>query len=553
MAGRVDGHRGSLNGRRGWRALTYGVPLAFLAAFFLYPLAAIVERGLSGAGDPPLDVLTDPLAREVVWFTLWQALASTVLTIAIALPASYVLGRYRFRGRDLVGALVVVPFVLPTVVVALAFLAILPEPLEHGWAPVLVAHAFFNVAVVVRIVGTFWSSLDRRVTEAAATLGAPPAARFREITLPLLAPALAAAAAIVFLFSFTSFGIVLILGGPRYATIEAEIYNQAVRLFDLRAAAVLSLVQLACVVAAVWVATRLERRLVSPGPIRSERETLRRVRTTRDRLIVGLSLGGLALFLGLPLAVLVERSLAVGDGHGFEAYRALGHGTNVLLAAPWEAVVNSVVYAAAATAIAVVVGGLAAFAIGGHNGRASVSDTESRPFGTRLLDGLVLLPLGVSAVMLGLGFLIAFDKDPLDFRAAPWIVPVAQALIAIPFVVRIVAPTLRSIDPHQREAAALLGASPGRVRREIDLPIVSRGLAVAAGFAFAISLGEFGATVFLARPDRPTLPVAIFRFLGRPGEQNVAQAYALAVVLMAVTIVSVLAVERVRTRRGNWF
>ena len=129
-----------------------------------------------------------------------------------------------------------------------------------------------------------------------------------------------------------------------------------------------------------------------------------------------------------------------------------------------------------------------------------------------MLDGLVLLPLGVSAVMLGLGFLIAFDTDPLDFRAAPWIVPVAQALVAIPFVVRIVAPTLRSIDPHQREAAALLGASPGRVRKEIDLPIVSRGLAVAAGFAFAISLGEFGATVFLARPDRPTLPVAIFRF-----------------------------------------
>ena len=344
----------------------------------------------------------------------------------------------------------------------------------------------------------------------------------------------------MFLFSFTSFGIVLILGGPRYATIEAEIYNQAVRLFDLRAAAVLSLVQLACVVATVWVATRLERRLVSPGPIRSERETLRRVRTTRDRLIVGLSLGGLALFLGLPLAVLVERSLAAGDGYGLDAYRALGRPTSVLLVAPWEAVVNSIVYAAAATVIAVVVGGLAAFA---------VADTR----GSRLLDGLVLLPLGVSAVMLGLGFLIAFDTDPLDFRAAPWIVPVAQALVAIPFVVRIVAPTLRSIDPHQREAAALLGASPGRVRREIDLPIVSRGLAVAAGFAFAISLGEFGATVFLARPDRPTLPVAIFRFLGRPGEQNVAQAYALAVVLMAVTIVSVLAVERVRARRGSWF
>jgi thiamine transport system permease protein len=525
---------------RAWRALTYGVPLAFFGLFFVYPLVAIVERGFRGAGDPPLDVLTDPVTRDVVWFTVWQAAASTILTVAIAMPAAYVLGRYRFRGRSVVGALVVVPFVLPTVVVALAFLALLPDGVERGWAPVLVAHAFFNVAVVVRIVGTYWASLDSRVVEAAATLGAPPLTRFREITLPLLAPALAAAGAIVFLFSFTSFGVVLILGGPRYATIEAEIYNQAVRLFDLRAAALLSLVQLACVLAAVWMATRLESRLVFQAPLRAEIDALRPVRNARDRLVVGLGLGVVAVFLGLPLAVLVQRSLEVGGQYGFDAYRSLGDPTSVLLAAPWEAVVNSVVYATAATAIAVVVGGLAAFAI-----------AEDR--GSRVLDGLVLLPLGISAVMLGLGFLIAFDTAPLDFRAAPWIVPVAQSLVAIPFVVRIVVPTLRSIDPRQREAAALLGASPGRVRREIDLPIISRGLAVAAGFAFAISLGEFGATVFLARPDRPTLPVAIFRFLGRPGEANVAQAYALAVVLMVVTVVAVLLVDRLRSRRGGWF
>ena len=154
--------------------------------------------------------------------------------------------------------------------------------------------------------------------------------------------------------------------------------------------------------------------------------------------------------------------------------------------------------------------------------------------------------------MLGFGFVIAFDTPPLDFRAAPWIVPVVQALVAIPFVVRIVAPTLRSIDQRQREAAAVLGASPGRVRWEVDLPVAARGLAVAAGFAFAISLGEFGATVFLARPDNPTLPVAIYRFLSRPGELNTAQAYALAVVLMAVTALALLLVDRVRLRRGGW-
>jgi thiamine transport system permease protein len=202
-------------------------------------------------------------------------------------------------------------------------------------------------------------------------------------------------------------------------------------------------------------------------------------------------------------------------------------------------VLNSVLYAAAAATMAVVVGGLAAFAV-------------AAPRGSRLLDGLLMLPLGASAVMLGFGFVIAYDEPPIDFRASRWNVPVVQALVAMPFVVRIVAPTLRAIDERQREAAALLGASPGRVRREIDLPIVGRALAVGAGFAFAISLGEFGATVFLARPDNPTLPVAIFRFLGRPGELNAGQAYALAVVLMAVTALSVFLVERVRGPRRGW-
>jgi thiamine transport system permease protein len=360
------------------------------------------------------------------------------------------------------------------------------------------------------------------------------------VTLPLLAPSLAAAAAIVFLFSFTSFGVVLILGGPSYSTLEVEIYSQAVRAFDLHAAAVLSLVQLLCVCLTVAVALRLERRLARGRGVRREQDVLRRPRGRREWAIVGVSLGSLGLFLGIPLAALVERSLAVGDGHSLEAYRSLTRSTSSLLVEPWEAIANSLDYAAGATAIAVAVGGLAAFAVAGRGGG-------------RLLDGLLMLPLGASAVMLGFGFVIAFDEGVLDFRSAPWIVPVVQALVAIPFVVRIVVPTLRAIDVRQREAAALLGASPARVRREVDLRIAGRALAVAAGFAFAISLGEFGATVFLARPDAPTLPVAIFRFLGRPGELNVAQAYALAVILMLVAALSVLAVERLGSRRLGWF
>ena len=129
----MDSDRAPLSGR-GFRALSYGVPLAFLALFFVFPLAAILERGLGSEGDlaSPLDVVTDPVTREVVWFTAWQAVASTALTILVALPAAYVLGRFAFPGRALVRALVVVPFVLPTVVVALAFLALLPDGLERG-------------------------------------------------------------------------------------------------------------------------------------------------------------------------------------------------------------------------------------------------------------------------------------------------------------------------------------------------------------------------------------------------------------------------------------
>ena len=102
-------------------------------------------------------------------------------------------------------------------------------------------------------------------------------------------------------------------------------------------------------------------------------------------------------------------------------------------------------------------------------------------------------------------------------------------------------------------AAATLGASPVRVFREVDLPIVSRSIVVAGGFAFAVSLGEFGATAFIARPQHPTIPTAIFRFLGQPGASNLGQAMALCVILMAVTTAVILAVDRLRLGElGEW-
>ncbi|WP_030346420.1 ABC transporter permease [Streptomyces sp. NRRL S-1022] len=531
------------------------LPVAFFALFFAWPVAAIVARGLKTDGTwrwgRIADVVSQPDIRHVLWFTTWQALASTVLTLLLALPAAYVLARLDFPGRQLLRAVVTVPFVLPTVVAGSAFLALVGR---HGlldqlwgvrldttvWA-ILLAHVFFNYAVVVRTVGGLWAQLDPRQEEAARMLGASPLRAWRKVTLPALAPAVAAAALMVFLFTFTSFGVVQILGGPTFSTVEVEIYRQTSEVFDLSTAAVLTLVQFAAVGAILavhaWTVRRRETalRLVDPNT------TARRPRGAGQWALLAGVLVTIALLLVLPPAVLVRRSL---DAPGLGYYRALTNADGgTFLVAPVHAVWTSLEYAVAATAIAVVIGGLAAAALARRDAGRLV----------RGFDALLMLPLGVSAVTVGFGFLIALDKPPLDLRQTWILVPLAQALVGAPFVVRTMLPVLRAVDVRLREAAAVLGASPWRVWREVDLPLVRRALLVAAGFAFAVSLGEFGATVFIARPDNPTLPVAVARLLSRPGDLNYGQAMALSTILMVVCAVALLILERLRTDRTGEF
>lgn len=535
-----------------------GLPVAFFAVFFAYPVAAIVGRGLKTDTGWQFGRIGEVLGRSdilhVLWFTTWQALASTALTLLIALPGAYVFARFDFPGKNLLRAVVTVPFVLPTVVAGTAFLALLGRGglLDELWGvrldttvwAILLAHVFFNYAVVVRTVGGLWSQLDPRQEEAARVLGAGRLAAWWRVTLPALGPAVAAAALMVFLFTFTSFGVVQILGGPAYSTLEVEIYRQTAQLLDLPTAAVLTLVQFAAVALILAVHARTVRRretalkLVDPG------RTARRPRGAGQWTLLGGVLASVTLLILLPLGVLVERSLDGPGGYGFTFYRALTSvdSGGTFLVPPLESVWNSLRYAVVATALALVVGGLAAAALTRRAGRL-----------LRGFDALLMLPLGVSAVTVGFGFLITLDKPPLDLRASWMLVPLAQALVGVPFVVRTMLPVLRAVDGRLREAASVLGASPLRVWREVDLPQVRRALLVAAGFAFAISLGEFGATVFIARPDQPTLPVAVARLLSRPGELNYGQAMALSTVLMLVCAVSLLALERIRTDRSGEF
>lgn len=520
------------------------VPVLFLGVFFAFPVGSILGRGISDGSV--LDVVRRRSVGRLLWFTVWQAAASTLLTLVAGLPAAWAVARVDLPGRRVLRALLVVPFVLPTLVVGAALQATFERfGLDGGgglrltgtvWA-ILLAHVVFNVAVVVRIVGGYWALLDPRVEEAARVLGASRIQVAREVVLPRLAPALWSAAGIVFLFCFTSFGVILTVGGAGHPTLETEIWRYATQRTDFTLAAALALLQLFTVVGLVLAVNRLEARTSSTAAARRP-VPARPVRSPRQLVGVVAALGPALVLVVVPLAVLVERSLSVGGGHGLGNYRALGRSTdNGLFTSPLTAVGNSLVYAAAAMVLAVVVGGLASLVVV-HAGRRS----------GRALDLVLMVPLGTSAVTLGFGILIALDEPPLDLRSSRVIVPIAQALVGIPFVVRALVPALRAVDPRQREAASVLGASPRQARIEVDLPVVARTLLVGAAFAFAISLGEFGATSFLARPDAPTVPVAMYRLLGQPGAALRGQAMALGTLLAVLTTASVVVIERLRPR-----
>ena len=528
-----------------------GVPTVFLAYFYLYPLMSITVRGLTVDGSIDLgvfgDVVGDPTLQGVATFTLFQAVLSTVFTVIVALPAAWVFARFDFPGKRLLRAATLVPFVLPTLVVGSAFLALAGPRGASGvdltgtlWI-ILLAHVFYNYAVVVRGVGAYWERIDPSVEESARVLGAKPITVFRTVTLPLLAPAIASTSALVFLFSFTSFGVVLLLGDLAHSTIEVEIWRQATAFLRLDVASTLAVLQIVGIGVILVVYGRFQRR--TAVRFRHRASDPPRPAGRRQWAAVGTVLTSMALILGVPIATLIWKSLLQPTGGvGLANYRALASlpEQSAAFIDPIEAIGNSLRFAAMATLIAIVIGGLASAALAYTSRRVSTT-----------FDVFVMLPLGTSAVTIGFGFLIALDW-PVDLRTSLMLIPIAHALVAVPFVVRSVAPSLGSVQQTLRDAAATLGADGWKTWWTVDFRLVGRTVLVGAAFAFAISMGEFGATSFIARPSAPTIPIAIFRLLGRPGGLPFGAALALSVVLMVITAAAILVIDAVRTdQRGE--
>lgn len=553
------------------KSLLWAGPFLFLLLLYIYPLGSILKvsfsRAEGGVAAPLLQAWTSPLTRRALWFTLWQAGLSTLLTLALGLPGAYLFARFDFRGKRLLQALAGIPFVMPTLVVAAAFNALLgprgwinlglsellnaaspPIQFTQTLAAILVAHVFYNTTIVLRTVGDFWARLDPDLSKAARSLGASAWQAALKITFPLLLPAILTAALLVFIFDFSSFGVILILGGPRFTTLEVEIFYQTTSLFNLPLAAALSVIQLGFNLVLTVLYTHLSNRISRPLSLRSRRITQRPLRGWRQRMAAGAALIVIFSLLLTPLFALAVRSVTrlepergettVEQGFTLDFYRALNEDSqqSAFYGPPAEAIRTSLTYAAGTVLLSLLLGLPAAWALARQGGS----------FLTRVFDPIIMLPMGTSAVTLGLGFIVALSGPPLALSTSPLLIPFAHTLVAFPFTVRSLTPALRSIEPRLRQAAATLGATPGQVIRYIDLPLIGRAMLVAATFAFTISLGEFGATAVIARPEYATIPIAIYRFLGQPGAMNYGQALALSTILMLVCAGGLLAIERLR-------
>ncbi|NLN70428.1 MAG: iron ABC transporter permease [Chloroflexi bacterium] len=546
--------------------LLWLLPAVFLGYFFYQPLLALFSLALKPTPGFSLFALNFNRLWRPFSFTIGQATLSTLLTLIIGLPGAWLFTYFDFPGKRFFKTLTTLPFILPTVVVAAGFNAFLgprgwvnlalisqfnlaapPIQFLNTFSAILIAHVFYNTTIVLRVVSNAWSGQNLRLQHAAQVLGASPWRTFTEVTLPQLKPAILAATFLVFLFNFTSFGVVLMLGGPQFATLEVEIYTQALYLLNLPLASILSILQLLCTLLITLGHNRVSGLgdLVSSPPARGI--TPRKPGKALERVVLFVILAALFVLLVAPLASLAARSFVkleptrgergtIERGLTLQFYRELtvNRRGDLFFVPPIMAARNSFLFALITIGLTLTLGLMVGYA------------QQHTTILNKIMDPVLMLPLGASAITLGLGFIIVFNRPPFSTLRFPILLPIAHALVALPFIVRTLAPALKNISPSLRNAARVLGASPLRVWREVDLPLLTPSILISAIFALTISMGEFGASTFLVRPDYPTLPVAIFRYISQPGALNYGQALAMSTILMLVCAAGIFAIEKLQ-------
>ena len=497
-----------------------------------------------GLGGDWLHTIFAAKIASIVWFTIWQAALSAALSLLFGIPGAYVLYHRSFRGQKLVRALITAPFMLPTIVVAIGFTAYRQLPLishvidSHSGVPIIIcANIFMNYSLAVRIVGGVWINLDTSLEDAAALDGAGRFRTFVSITLPQLANSIASAGSLIFLYCAANFGIVLVLGGARTRTIETQIYVVATQYLDLPRTAGLVFIQTSITIAAFVIAQRMSKGLMGFG-INTSLESRHRL-DKRDLPAIAITTIFVCGLILLPLATVVIRAFRLNNHFSLRNFANLAsHGArDVLSISVGQAGLNTVRNAIIATILSMVIGILVSYLISRPTSKSRSHTIQ------RVMDIVCQMPIGISSVVLGFGYLVTFNGGLFPLRSSWLVTPIAQSLLSIPLVIRILQPALATIDHDLRESAQTEAANPSQIWWMIEVPIVKNAFLIATGYAAVISIGEFGAANFLAYGDQGTLPTVLYQLISRPGAQNYGMAMASSALLILVALLIVYSVN----------
>ena len=538
--------------------LLLAAPVFFLLLFFYFPLGSVLVGGLTDqSGRFSLGIvaalLGNPYYLKIIGFTVWQAILSTLLSVLMGLPGAYLLARYDFRGKRLIQALTTVPFVLPSIIVVLGFVRFfgnngvlnrflaalfgLKEPplkVLYSLQAILLAHAFYNFPIVVRIVSSLWRRIHPSTEEAARSLGAHGFRLFWRVTLPQILPGILSAAALVFIFCLLSFAVVLVLGGgPRYSTLEVEVYRLAKVSLDLKTGSALSLVGAVISLVFLYTYIKLQQRSSFAEQMAEdyERPRLGAMLRSAQGVFYLLYLLLMAVVVLAPMITVVAYSFQARSGWGqqevsVEWYRRIFSGGGPYL----RAVLNSLFFAVMTTLLSLPLGTVLAYV-----------GSRSRFAGSQLLEALMMLPIGISSIILGLGYLKAYQNFPWKIVGSWYAIVFAHTVIAYPFVIRVASATFRKMKSSLPEAARSLGAGPWQLFWYLELPLARSALITGAAFAFGISVGEINATLMLYNEKLVTIPVMIYRLIG---SYNFIGACAMGSVLMLFCFFAFLIIDR---------
>ena len=558
----------------------------------IIPLAYAIHRLTSVTDltviDAVLNFFEDDDTIRALKFTMLEAIISTIMTLLVGLPVAWYLGRYNWKNIRTIRALLSVPFVTPSIVVAMGFLMLIDpgglldtigidlrletghigDLAEYtGWAnpghfiALIAAHVWFNLSLVMRFIEPTLSTMNQSWEEQIRFLPAGRTAygRFRNLWLPILGPAALCSACLCFIFSFSSFALIKWLT-PNQDNLEtlmaksggsAGIYGYRIDTSEVVLAT--SLVQLLILSLAIILTAQIQKKHSSIHSIITENSRQKNIK--KPGKMARFTIYSAVLYSILPLILVAIASFRIRDSsngsHSYStaAWQEAWSGNYSTTAIP-DALINSLTYCIITLMIALPVGYVIASCI-------ARLEIENKNKTAKMVEFATMIPLALSAVMIGLGILIGLLKWAPELFSWMLIPAIPHIIITTPFVIRIMLPAIRSLEPEYVEQAKMLGLSPIKAWWHGRVSILRAPIVVSAALTMAFSLGEFGASWVLVRSGSwDSLSVLVDQLMGQPKFNPMIQpmAMAAATTLMCLTFILFIFAEKFRhSEEGSGF